>query len=201
MKTFYKAFNESNDSYDGICLDLYQKSKIRITYSSIVTSEFTFPEAIFYSNQTLFISDTNCTNESNFYQLELVNHVAYIEGYKMQSHYHSDTYFLRSWKVSASLDGINWDLLHSEENVDVFANGSYITHPINEKGPYRYFKITQTGPAAGGKEVDKCRLRIQRLDFFGTAIYIPPKTDSANPQMISMIFRGVFFISLAISVK
>ena len=176
--SFLLRYDENASDFNGIGQKLFQENQVRITYSSIAVqppSQYVMKEAIFYDNKTIFCTATNCSNEANWYSLEFKNHIAFIEGYRMQSHYELDYFYLRSWRLDASIDGNSWKELHSQNNTDIFNNGTFISFKI-EQGPFRFFKITQTGEAKGNNTEQKCRLRIQRLDFFGTAIKINPMT-------------------------
>ena len=195
--SFLIRYDDRASSFNGVGQKLFQENQIKISYSSIATttsSEYVMKDAIFYDNKTIFCTKTNCSNEANWYTLELKNHIAFIEGYRMQSHYEKDVYYLRSWRLDASLDGNNWKELHSQNNTDIFNDGNFTSFKI-EQGPFRFFKITQTGDAKGTSEDQRCRLRIQRLDFFGTAIKFNPLTKYQSNFHIhfNVLFLIIFF--------
>ena len=174
--SFLKRYDPENLSYDGIMLQLFQKSQLKISYSTLASEPgFSFPEAIFVDNYSIFASGTNCGKEANYYQLSFPNYLVFVEGYIFQSHSTEDNWYTRSWRVDGSLNGHDWEELHSMEDTGILDNGNSITAAIN-KGSYHHIRITQTGDSAGTTDYQKCRLRLQRLEFFGTAVKIQKRT-------------------------
>ena len=193
LNSFLRRYDPSNVNYDGILQKLYKESQISISYSSIERIEgFAFPEAIFYENQTIFVTNTSCEPESNYYTLSFPNYALFIEGYILQSH-HLDEWYIRSWRVDGSMNGYSWEELHSESETDILSNGNNITASI-EKGPFQHIRITQTGLSAGDTEGKQCRLRLQRLEFFGTAITIKKRSECRKIQILRGIAMSFLYI-------
>ena len=190
-QSFLRRYNPSNVSFNGILQTLYNESQVSISYSgAIFEGDYAFPEAIFYDNQSFFASETNCEPESNYYALSFPNYALYVEGYILQSHYEDDEWYLRSWRVDGSMNGYSWEELHSESETDDLSNGNNITESI-EKGPFQHIRITQTGFSAGTTNTQKCRLRIARLELFGTAITVKKRVGCKKikiPRGIAMTF-------------
>ena len=113
-----------------------------------------------------FCSVTNTINNTNFFTVALSNMFFYAKGYIIKSDITPDAYFLRSWKLYGSLYGTEWKLLHSINEQDVLAGGKIGRYEI-KGGPFKHFKIVQTGPCYGSNNDVKYRLRICYIDFFG----------------------------------
>ena len=192
--SFLRRYDPSNVTYNGLLQKLYKESQISISYSSVtLQTGYAFPEAIFYDNVSIFATNTSCEPESNFYTLSFPNYALFVEGYILQSHYDDDEWYLRSWRVDGSMNGYSWEELHSESNTDDLANGNNITASI-EKGPFQHIRITQTGPSAGTTDYKQCRLRLQRLEFFGTAITSKKRSECRKIQILRGITMSFLYI-------
>ena len=78
----------------------------------------------------------------------------------------------RGWKLEASNDKVNWDLLHNVTDCeDVRYAETYKTYPCEQHGTYKHFRIMQIQENWGGANF----FHVARIEFFGT-IY-----SSLNP--------------------
>jgi hypothetical protein len=117
-----------------------------------------------FSQSKYFCSETNTNNLSNYLTVEFIDRFVYPTGYVIRSY---DLGYLKNWMLKGSLDGKEWDLLHSNSNSDDLSNNAYKWYKINKRGQYRFFRIYQTGESSGFDDNNKYRLRISYLEFFG----------------------------------
>lgn len=57
---------------------------------------------------------------------------------------------LRSWKFKGSKDGVNWDVLDTQNNNTAINQNSWFTQAIATTTYYRYFEIEQTNVSSSG---------------------------------------------------
>jgi len=75
----------------------------------------------------------------------------------------------RNWVLQASKDNLSWTTLKVHENDSSLNNEMHlatwrISDQANANSPYRYFKITQTGPSSSGTLF----LVLSLIEFYGT---------------------------------
>ena len=140
------------------------QSNIILSASSIVNTDFVSLDSIFTEGASkYFCSGTNTANLTNYFLIEFVDRFVYPTGYVISSH---PSVYIKSWMLEGSIDGKEWELLHSKYNSQDCAT-AYRWYRINKRGQYRFFKITQTGESIGNENYQKYSLRLSYLDFFG----------------------------------
>merc|ERR1711977_97229 len=94
-----------------------------------------------------------------WFQVSLgVNHQVYPEHYVLggcETGHRDD--MMRSWKLEASLDGENWDLLTQHASEEYFTDSGRYCGPkgwhcfrVPPSGPYRHFRLSHTGTTISG---------------------------------------------------
>lgn len=168
-----------------------KKDYIKLVSSSTNTQDNqNYPELILQDDDNYFCTETKTGNEVNHLIIELVDRAIYVNGYVIRS----DSYgYLKSWKLYGSMGGSDWNELHSRTNVADLANNQYQSYKI-KGGPYRMFKILQTGVASGTSDKEKYRERIKYIDIFG---FMPPKylcTFKQSLRRVSNLFCFTQFL-------
>ena len=155
----------SEEATDGVLQYMKnnaQTDKISYSYSSInnaITNILTLDDNYAYTN-------TNKTTNSNYFSIELTDRILYPKGYVIRSYKHVCCSYLRSWSLYGSLIGFEWTLLHEINEKDDLKSGNIGRYKLSG-GPYKFFKIVQTGPNYGSSDSDKYRLRLSYIDLFG----------------------------------
>ena len=124
------------------------------------------PKNVLSYSESYFDTNTNTSDNANYLIVNLTDRVLFPKGYIIRSVKNSATHYLRSWKLYGSLLGIEWTELHSvneQDDLKSFEIGRYYIRG----GPFKFFKIVQTGPCLGTSNDIKYRLRLSYLDFFG----------------------------------
>ena len=185
LMSISKLIQYSDTSISGILQDMKSNSltsKIGFSYSGIDTS--TSSSSVLKDDDSYFCSTTNTNKDANFFAVELKDRVLYPKGYVIQSFRNDDLYFLKSWKLYGSTFGFDWTLLHfKDDSNDLNRNmGRYRI----KGGPFRFFKLVQTGPNNGSSNDDRYRLRLSYLDFFG---YMTDSSIKINQKTCKTIYN------------
>ena len=164
-------------------------SSFTFAYSSIFSSSHS-PVNVLTTKQEYFTTVTNKATNANFIIIELIDRMMYPSGYVINSYPRVDEMYLKSWALYGSLIGNDWKKLHSVDNQDDLRNGVYGRYSLSN-GPFRYFKVVQTGASAGTIEDDMYRMRIFYIDFFGIvknfSTKFAAKTCKTDPRKLSFI--------------
>ena len=191
-------FIENNNS--GVLQYLKNKNlhnNVLFEYSS-VTDQDHLPNKIFTLDESFFCTVTNTNLNSNYLTIDLKNIVIYPKGYVIRSHMDTDSYYLKSWKLYGSLLGLKWTQIHSVDNKDDLKGGNVGRYKIS-RGPFKYFKIVQTGKSAGTTNDQFYRLRVAYIDFFGyvtnSEVIEMQKTCKTNAHSFSHSIILIILIS------
>ena len=200
MSLIYHYIPYNSSSIDGIIQ--YTRNQyinnlpITLTSSSLDTS--TSRECIYNDDKCYFCSQTNCTPYTNTFTIEFQKSYFYLTGYIIKSDYTDwRDWYLTSWNLEGSIDNNNWDLLHSQTDVDTLSTEKGGSYQITNSSLYKYLRITQTGNTSSTQYIDAiCRLRIRYFDFFGfisnRIIRIPETVPRICPFHISPLLFMIF---------
>ena len=157
--------------FDGILCHLagecqgnpHQKGIIEITTSSKGPRTIIEPEAILDPTN---INEWVSGNEPNSWiQFDFKDKKIKLDNYSIMtfSGQQGSTH-MKSWKVEASLDDIEWVVLDEVKDDDSLnSSNAVLTRPVDTTEFYRYFKITQTDKNQFGTYC----MAIRRIEFFG----------------------------------
>ena len=177
--SFYQDFPFLPDSNEGVLQEMKAKGeteKIEFRFSSAFDTNP--PSAILTFDDIDFVTQTNLSENANFLSIKLKDRVVYTKGYIIRSRNHTASFYLKSWDLFGSFTGNSWTLLHSVKEQNDLIRGKIGRYSI-EGGPFKYFKIVQTGPCNGAVDANKYRLRITYFDVFGfmtSGIYVLKKS-------------------------
>jgi hypothetical protein len=93
--------------------------------------------------------------------------------------------WIYNWKVEVSTDNSNWALVHTQTNKDC---KSFPSFPTGYSQPFRYFRITGTGPAAGGGST--YNIAFYYIKFIGSYGVYPTKTptQAPTPTFVKLVY-------------
>ena len=83
--------------------------------------------------------------------------------------------WIYNWKVEVSTDDSNWILVHTQTNKDC---SSFPSFPTGYSQPFRYFRITGTGPAY---RTSSHNIAFKYIKFNGNYGVYPTKTPTRAP--------------------
>ena len=143
---------------------------LKFNYSSLDNADYkeayVYPEAIFQESSNQYFCSLTDSEYDNFLSLEFEDRFFWVTGYVISSNCHDDVQYLMSWDLFASINGIEWEKLHWKDDSEDLAGCNYKWYKI-KGGPYRFFKIQQTGPSKGNTTIHTEKMRVAYLDFFG----------------------------------
>ena len=115
MLSIYQNVVFTQDSNNGILQTMKSNDEIdkfELSSSSNATSS-NVPSKILVLDDTYYCSETNESENANYFIVTFKDRVIYPKGYIIRC---SDVNFPMSWKLYGSLPGISWVLLHSVDN-------------------------------------------------------------------------------------
>ena len=113
--------------------------------------------------------DPNTTFTSNdagnsFVGVDLKNNSLVISAYTIRGNTGGRDNYLRSWRLEASNDNQNWEVLDLQTNNTTINESTFYYKAIaNQSTAYRYFRIIQTG----GNSASFNYLYVSELEFYG----------------------------------
>ena len=161
-------------------------SRINVEYPSL--DDQTSVYNIFGINDSYYCSMTNQTKNSNYILIEFTDRFVFPTWYIIRSSY-SNIKYLKSWVLEGSLTGKEWVELHSMYNSTQLNRYAYKGYKLLNNGPFRFFKLVQTGPNDGETLNEIYRFRVSYLELFG---YI------SNGMIQSFLCNKKYYISLFI---
>ena len=192
--TLTQVFPYSEESVSGILQFMKENDLINentFSYSSIYDNNY-LPSFVLSNDNKYFCTKENTTQNANFLVMNLSNLFLFPKGYIIKGDPRTSDGCLRTWKLFGSLNGKRWTQIHSANNDDSL-KGSGIKRYQLFGGPFKLFKIVQTGPSFGQGIEYTARLRVAYIDFFGsmTNRYKPGKTcrskQSGLPFSITLL--------------
>ena len=130
--------------------------------------------------------------QNPFIEIYFPKQKLFLSNYSLQSHF-SVNFYMQTWKLSGSTNGINWVPLHSTLNQSYLMNGNIETFPSNEtKKGFTKFKLEMTGPTP----YPDTQMRIKHIELFGRLVSIRDscmykKTSTFSPSF----FLFILFLS------
>jgi hypothetical protein len=93
--------------------------------------------------------------------------------------------WIYNWKVEVSTDNSNWVLIHTQTNKGC---SNFPSFPTGYSQPFRYFRITGTGPAAGGGST--YNIAFYYIKFIGSYGVYPTKTptQAPTPTFVKLVY-------------
>ena len=155
-----------------------------------------YPSNVLEFDSKYFISDTNKNANANFLLINLTDRFVYPKGYIIRSYEPSDSFYLRSWTLFGSLLGLKWTPIHKMYEKDDLSNYTIGRYHLRG-GPFKFFKVVQTGPSLGENDAIKYRIRIQYIEFFGLMTNTINQARSCNPKKRYSTFHVIAIILLA----
>ena len=100
---------------------------------------------------------------------------------------------LKSWTFSCSLDGKNWDVLHSMSNSqDLNGPSRQKEYPVSSNKFYSFFKIEATGDSWETHDQYNKMISMQQIDIITTIVVRDLITNSI--MMIDRMIKQIFLL-------
>ena len=131
---------------------------------SVSSSPFTtgYPPTYSLNDEaTYFHSDESMENPYIIYNLK--QDVLMIHSYTIKSRHLYSVASLNSWNLSASLDGIQWNIIDVRSNTDLHGNNIVINYDVMKRGVYQTFKLTMTSRSTDNRKI----FTFRSFDLFG----------------------------------
>ena len=149
---------------------LHDSGLLTVTTSSTSHLSSSSPYMLFEDNPDCKWFTENRRNQ--WLKIDLIDHVIEVSGYTLKvCGAETNLWYLRNWKLEGSVDDITWKIIDEQRtNKTLDIDTSIFTWTCMPCGPFRYIKITQTGPNQNGDYV----LMLSSIEFFGKIEQRPP---------------------------
>ena len=143
------------------------------------------PENVLYDDEKGFA--TNILGSNQYLEFNFLENFIFLHSYTIKSR--TDCCQTKSWKVNASINGINWITIHEViEDISMCSVGKKKTFFINNITNFKFIRFVSTTSRCGDTDL----FNILALDFFGSINEISSNSKYSN-SFILIFFSYIFF--------
>ena len=193
-----KSVQLESANLNGLISKIYYENPLKFRSNVIATASLYKSFSPYYALDPTsgvdqrWISEMREGKEKYIVQLKRIKYK--LKSYRILSeNYDAGQSHLRSWTFSCSLNGKNWDVLHSNNNSQDL-NGRCIQkeYPVSSDKFYSFFKIEATGDSWCTSIPYNKMITIQQIDIITTMVVRDRITYSIT--MLNRLIKQVFIM-------